>query len=426
MSLGIQCFQVDITPPIGTYLCKGYNGQCTGIETPIHLRGSIFSSNNQRYVVVAMDFTMLCGQSHRDICQGIADAAQIPVEQVVVQTVHQHDVPGMDPEIHAVLHPYIPDVHDDTYWQSVLDKTAVAVEQAVQEKPRQVSAIKTASAAVHEYASNRRLHKGDEFKWRGSKCQNVEIKELPTGNIDPLLRQTAFYDENDALILSMSTYASHPQVADRRALISDDAPGFALRRLSKKYPDAMHMYFTGCGANIANGKFASPDSTADIETFGNKLADAMEVCLENGEEKNDLDINWQAETRSFPLRSDTESVEVIEQQLKDDEQRLVARYRLAKRLFIKQQQMNEYPFSVSKMSIGNVHWYFLPAEMFVEYQQHLTEKHPDETVMVAAYGDAFIAYVPTAKDFAVGGYEVGSCWLDENCEEHIHKLFDEF
>ena len=426
MSIAIQTFTVDITPPVGTWLCMGFNGQCSGVETPIHLRGTIVTNGQIKYVLAAMDFALLCGASHRDVRACMADALAIPIDQVMVQTVHQHDVPGIDREVHAVLAEYGEHIHDSAFWQRVLKDIAAACKRASHAEAQAVAYLKVGAATVRDYASNRRLEKDGSFVWRGSKHQNEEVQALPTGNIDSQLRQTAFYNNADELLLTLSTYASHPQVADRRGLISDDAPGYALRCMEKQWPHAMHMYFTGCGANIANGKFASADSTADISVFGQRLADAMIDCAHHAERIQATEVCLQTETCSLPLSEDAVSVDELRQKLNDDKSSLFNRYMLAKRIYIQEQLGLSYPFTVSRLSFGSVHWYFLPAEMFLEYQQHLHAKHADESVMVAAYGDAFLAYIPTAADFSVGGYEVDFCYLTSDCEQRIHALLDAF
>ena len=54
------------------------------------------------------------------------------------------------------------------------------------------------------------------------------------------------------LLASVSYYATHPQSAYGRGLISADSIGEALRLTRKRFPAAQHLYFTGCAANITS------------------------------------------------------------------------------------------------------------------------------------------------------------------------------
>ena len=425
MNVSIQTFQVDITPPLGAYLCLGLNAQCTGIESAIYLRGAILSEQDRSYVLVAADLSLLCGRSHYELRSCIAEVLSIAVEQVIVQTVHQHDVPGVDEDVHAVLSGVGLHMHDANYLQRVLEETAAASLRAYQERGRVVSTMRIGEAAVQDYASNRRIYHDGVLQTRFSKCQDPELKALPLGNIDPLLRQTAFYDDEDNLILTLNTYATHPQVADRRGLISGDAPGYALQRLQEEFPDAQHMYFTGCAANITNGKFAGPNSTDDIQRFGDKLFAAMCSSLEQAKPVALDTVQFVSSQCMLPLREGRASDQELREQLQNEEGSVLSRYLAAKRIYMQDNDLRSYPFSVSRLSLGIVHWYFLPAEMFLEYQQYISHLHGDESVLVAAYGDAFLAYVPTAEAFEHGGYEITFSYVERDCEQRIRQLLDD-
>ena len=47
----------------------------------------------------------------------------------------------------------------------------------------------------------------------------------------------------------------------------------------------------------------------------------------------------------------------------------------------------------------------LPGEPFIEFQLAAQKMRPDETVLVAGYGDDGPGYLPTAKAYMEGGYE---------------------
>ena len=49
----------------------------------------------------------------------------------------------------------------------------------------------------------------------------------------------------------------------------------------------------------------------------------------------------------------------------------------------------------------------MPAELFIEYQLAAQRMRPDDTVLMAAYGDYGAGYIGTEISYTQGGYETG-------------------
>ena len=71
----LRTFAVDVTPPLGDYLCGGLHGRSVGVESPLWLRGLIFDAPGLRCVVASIEFCYLVGRSHERLLAAIADAA---------------------------------------------------------------------------------------------------------------------------------------------------------------------------------------------------------------------------------------------------------------------------------------------------------------------------------------------------------------
>lgn len=420
----LYTFKIDVTPPKGGYLCGGmHEGLSTDIESPIYLRGIVIQQGHLPVVIAALDYTWLVAKSHQRMVRVLADAANTMDGNVILQTVHQHDVPLMDEWTQDLVAKYGERYYDKDYWEATLSKTGSILKEVLQGEGEKVEQVSMSHGIVEKYASNRRIQTENGMVWRGSKCTSKEMHELDLGNIDPKLRQVVFYGSSGKLLASLNFYTTHPQVADARGLVSSDAPGYALDRLSEAYPDALHMYFNGCGADIANGKFAGEDKKADIKIFGERLYKAMESAYQSQSPKAIPEIYLENCSFDLELQEVEESVEELEKVISDTSERNAIRLRKGRKLLLLERGIKRYPFKFSRLQIGNFRLFFLPAEMFLAYQDYIHSHNEGYECAVAAYGDSFLGYVPLDQDFADGGYEVtaGWCFVKKGAESEIKK-----
>jgi len=64
------------------------------------------------------------------------------------------------------------------------------------------------------------------------------------------------------------------------------------------------------------------------------------------------------------------------------------------------------PLVLSRLRLNALSILHLPGEMFVAYQLRARAQRADAPVLVAAYGDDGLWYVPTREEYPAGGYEV--------------------
>ena len=77
-------------------------------------------------------------------------------------------------------------------------------------------------------------------------------------------------------------------------------------------------------------------------------------------------------------------------------------------------------YHLSLLRAGRVRMLFLPGEPFVEYQLYAQSLIPDEFLAVAGNCSDNFLYLPLAKHFAEGGYEVDSfCWCGTEFESRF-------
>lgn len=425
MSFLIKTFEVDITPTNNQFPLLASPGQ-TSIETPIYLRGFILSSGSSKWLVSTIELCVIAGSYYSELLEAISLGADVPQSHCTLHASHQHDVPFFDEMFHGTMQKYGKPMFAQKDWEELLEKIKKEIKKCSQKEGKRVSQVSFDKSEVVEYASDRRIYQDGKMNWRSTKCQKPELKALPLGEIDPHLYQTILWGENKKPIITLNFYASHPQVADGRGLLSSDAPGFALKKMRELLPMADHLYFDGCGADIGNGKFAGPSKDADIPIFGTKLFNAMQYAFEKSAPEPLTDVNWKNHLFDMPIKKSNDNLDELVVQIKDaDFINNPRKLSIARNIGLIERKKSTYPFRISVLKLNKNQIIFFPAEMFLTYQKYCLEKFSGKTC-VAAYGDGFLGYVPEDSDFALGGYEIEGAFqlLSPGCEKLIKSEID--
>jgi len=408
----VTTFKVEVTPPVGGYLCGGFHEQSVGVETPLYLRGAVVSANGTRYVLACVDYCYLVGRSQRRLIEAVAAGANVPAGRVSLHSNHVHDAPLIDEEAHERIERFAGvRVHDEGYFSGVLKRTKEAVETALKTPAREVGGIAFASHAVSRFASTRRVLEADgTCKVRFSICRDAAIRDRPEGLIDPMLDQVVFYDTKQSPMVCMNFYASHPQVSDGRRMISADTIGVALDLFEKSHPDVFPIYFSGCAGDITAGKFTTLDRHRNRLVFGVRLYDAMQEALAKARPGPVGAVRWDDRVFNVPL-SQIEQGEEHFQAILRGEGPVGVKYNAATKLQRLEEKLTSCPYRISLARFGEIGILLLPAEMMVEYQLY-AKSHFRGRLAVAAYGDGFLKYIATDEAFDQGGYEVEPAWTE--------------
>lgn len=396
-------FKVNITPPVGA--CVGFGHKAESIRDPLFARGIILDDEISRIAIVSLDYCVLVHSAYEELRSALARAVGTIPDQVVIHCIHQHDAPLVDFEAAKYLH-----VADDyCWWQEVVANCSRAAGKAANNLHR-VAIVGTASYLVNGYASNRRVVMPDgTLVTRYSRCADEKIRNAPVGNIDPFLRTVAFGAEDGEILASMSFYATHPQVANTNDKFSADAPGETMRLLGDN--NGMNVFFTGCGGNVTAGKYSSLDTEANLVVFGKKLADAIENNINNLDWQFVDNIGWQSNSFEFPRRK-LDRKQLLEKMQENPNDASSA-------ALLGVMDFKTFQYTLYKLKLGDITMFFLPSELFVEYQLYINSLYPDDFVAVAANCRDDFFYCPLASDFKHSeGYETNNfCYTSEEFEE---------
>jgi hypothetical protein len=373
----VATFRCDITPPMGQPLAGG--DAIKIVEQPLLAKGIVLDVPEGRYVLCALDWCLLFGDSYRSLQGKIATAAGVDPSHVAVQCVHQHTAPavGMSEETQGpkpVSNPAIPKF-DPKAFDAIADRIAASVKESLG-RFEPFDRIGSGQAKVDRVASCRRVWDAQgKACTRWSHCKDLAVRNLPEGTIDPYLK-TITLARGDKPLVRLHYYATHPQTRYRDNRVSSDMVGDAREALEKK-EGAFQIYFNGCGGDITLGKYNDATDQNRKELAGRLLA-GMEAAVAATKLTPVQPVRWRTYALDLPWKPEPNAP-------KD-----------AKK---------HQPIELTSLEIGDIRIVHLPGEPMLCFQQFAQGLKPAAFTAVAGYGDGEPGYLCPEKAFAEGGYE---------------------
>jgi hypothetical protein len=402
----LATFAADVTPPEGHPLCGGWIEPARAVDDPLKALGIVLLGMGQPVVLCVVDWCGIRNDAHLQWRKALADAAHTTVDHVEVHTVHPHNAPFVDTEAQKLIeaNPGAPSNVDLKFHAKAVQDTAEALKASLA-KTSEFTHIGIGAAKVEQVASNRRVLGPDgKVKFtRTSATKNAEARAAPEGLIDPWLRTLSFWDGPKPLA-ALHYYATHPMSYYGDGRVSADFCGLARQKLQDEELKVFQVYFTGCAGNVTAGKY-NDGAKVNRPILRDRMYAAMKESFKSTKRMKTDGWDWRVEPVKLLPRKEAsfgeeESRKVLEDPKATAAKRGNAAFQIAwlKRL--------ERPIDVTCLDFGGkVFVLHLPGEPFIEYQLAAQKMRPDETVLVAGYGDDGPGYLPTAPAYLEGGYE---------------------
>lgn len=401
--LRISTFDVDATPPVGSYLT--YDVMTHTWDMGLRAKGIVISGAGHPIVLCSVDWIGIANEGQDEFKRVLAQAAGTIPDRVVVHTVHQHDAPTCDFSSEKLLKSknLDPINFEGSFAREVIRRLDSAVRVSLTtSKP--VTHVGLGEATVYKVASNRRIidATGKVVASRTSSTIDSAIRALPEGLIDPDVSLISFWNNGRPLAV-LSYYAVHPQSYYRTGNANPDFPGIARFLRQMAVPEALHVHFNGAGGDITAGKY-NDGSKENRRILAERLADGMQRAWEGTKLQpvSSEDITWAIVPVAF-----TPSVyaEKLEEELESQTAVYLANnvYKLAWAKRLKEGKR----INISCLGVGSARVLHLPGEPFLAYQLAAKAMRKDLFVAVAGYGDYATGYIGMAKTYEEGGYEAG-------------------
>lgn len=402
-SLKISTFDVDATPPTGTWLT--YDSLIGTWDLGLRAKGIVLTGAGSPIVLCSIDWIGIANEGHDEFRNSLAIAAGTTIDRVAVHTVHQHDAPTCDfgAEEFLLKNGMNPIGFESRFQREVIKRLSASVKNSLLgAKP--VTHVGYGAAEVDKVASNRRIlgPDGKVLYTRTSATKDSIIRNAPEGLIDPVVSLISFWNKETPLAV-LSYYAVHPQSYYRTGIANPDIPGIARFLRQLVVPEALHLHFNGAGGNITAGKY-NDGSHQNRFLLAQRLADGMQKAWQSTVKKeiSAKDVSWAVERVSLPPKKELARLPEI---LKKETIPFRAN-NVSKIGWFGRQQAGK-KIDISCLSVLNTRIVHLPGEPFIEFQLAAKAFRPDLFVAVAGYGDYGPGYIGTAISYSQGGYETG-------------------
>jgi hypothetical protein len=394
--------KVVITPDRPMWL-SGYSSRDKPAEGKIHdlwaKALALEDASGKRCVLVTMDLVGIPREVSIAVCDEIEKKHGLPREAVMLNVSHTHSGPVVGSNLRAM---YFLDAEQekrvDEYTKALQAKLVAVAEEAVARlKPARVE-WGNGHATV---AVNRRNNKeADVPKLR-------ELGQLK-GPVDHDVPVLAVRDLEGHLKAVAFGYACHATVLPFYQWCGD-YPGFAQLALEKTHPDAVALFWAGCGGD------QNPlprRSVALAEDYGKRLADAVEAVVAGPMTrlKDGLAASYAEVSLAF---ADLPSREQLVRDTTAKDRYVAERARrLLQRIDKEGSLSGTYPYPVQIWQFGDgLTWVALGGEVVVDYSLRLKRELGRGNTWVAGYSNDVMAYIPSLRVLKEGGYEGGGAMV---------------
>jgi neutral ceramidase len=383
--------RIEITPRSPIWM-SGYasrNHPSTAVRQPLWARAlALDDGGRTRTVIVATDLIGLPAE----VADQVADRAKrqfgIDRAHLLLNSSHTHTGPVVWPGLAAMF--TLPAGEEEKlreYAARLTDDLVTAIGKAIADlAPAQLSY----GFGEAGFAMNR----------REPTASGIKLGVNPSGPTDhqvPVIRIAAPDGHVRAILFA---YACHNTTLNGDFYeITGDYTGFAEARLEADYPGATALFIALCGGD----QNPNPRGTVDLaESHGTELAAEVRRVLSG--ELRPLGGPVRAAYIVTTLAFAPQSRAVYEAELANPKASPAARRRAQRML---EQPVSETAYPVQAIRLGkSLTLLALGGEVVVDYALRARRDYPAEPLIVAAYSNSVMCYIPSERMLAEGGYEV--------------------
>jgi len=382
--------KAKITPEAGLWMA-GYAARDHGAEGTMHdlwIKALALSdADGKKAVLVSLDLLGLPGAMYENVCSKIKERCGLDRADVMFCCSHTHSGPVLS---EALLDIYPLDDQQiariEKYSAELESKLVDTVAKALEKMEPVELAVGSSSTT---FGANRR---GLRTGATGA-----------TAPVDKFVPVVAVRSEQGDLRAVVFGYACHATTLSDYEW-NGDYPGFTQLAVEERFPGAQVMFVAGCGAD----QNPNPRRTVELcRQHGLALADAVCQALEEPMEPISPELATVIELIDLPF-GEQPTDEYLEKTAQGSDYAARWARRLLKQKQAGQPFVKSYPaYPVQVWQLGDFRLIALGGEVVVDYVLKLREQLGPNT-WVAGYSNDVMAYIPSARVRAEGGYEAGA------------------
>jgi hypothetical protein len=354
-----------------------------------------------RVAIVTLDLVAIGRDLADPICAQLESKYALSRANVALCCSHTHSGPAVGHSLRSLHYDQIDDHQRqliDGYAEHLQQTMVALVGRAIEAlAPSQLSW----GQGTATFAVNRRNNKEPDVP-------QLRATGQLGGPIDhdvPVLKIT---DTAGKLTAVLFGYACHATVLDGYDW-SSDYPGFAQSELEERHPGCTALFFAGCGADQNPLPRRKPELA---KQYGHDLAMAVDAALLT--KFAPITGTLEVGRAEVPLElAKVPTKEEIEQDAQSTDRFVAARAKLyLQRLAAGESIPATYPYPIQVWRLGSeVVWIALGGEVVVDYALRLKQQFGVPTTWVAGYSNDVMAYIPSRRVLAEGGYEGGGAMV---------------
>lgn len=394
--------KANITPPSGMWM-SGYASRDHAAEGKLHDLWAkalvLEDAQGNRGAIVTLDLVGIDRQLSEKVCQLLADKHGLTRDQVALCTSHTHTGPVVGGNLAAMY-------FLDSSQQQIVDDYAAKLPELISDAVG--SALESLAPAQlttgigrATFAVNRRNNSENDVP-------RLREEGKLVGPFDHDVPVLAVRDEAGELKAILFGYACHSTTLSFYQW-SGDYPGFAQIELEAAHPDAVALFWAGCGAD----QNPLPRRTVELaEQYGGRLAKAVDAVLESDMQPVAAELETSHALIDLPFDRLPSRAELERQAGSDN------RYEASRAKILLEQidggtpLSQTYPYPVQVWQFGErLLWITLGGEVVVDYALRLKTELGEQTTWIAGYSNDVMAYIPSRRVLTEGGYEGGGAMV---------------
>jgi len=398
--------EVVITPDALMWM-SGYGGRdhrAEGKLHDLHAKALVIEQNDaEPLVLVTLDLVGIDRETSAEVCRRLEAKHGLKRHQVAICTSHTHCGPVAGT---TLLTMYFFGDEDRKlvadYTQELIAKIVDCVDRAMADRG---PARLTWGNGTCDFAVNRRENKEAEVVQLRNDGRALKG---PSDHDVPVL---AVHGDDGKLKAVTFGYACHATTLSFYQWCAD-YPGFAYYELQRRHPGAIAMFWAGCGAD----QNPLPRRTVELaEQYGKRLADAVDAVLSGGAMRpivgkatatyDELEL----QLAHAPDRAELETTVAKGNRYEQARAKmLLGKLSTDGKI---DDRYRHYPVQVWKLGDAGPRWAFLGGEVVVDYALRLKHELGPDRTWVAGYANDVMAYMPSRRVLAEGGYEGASSMI---------------
>lgn len=352
-----------------------------------------------RTVLVTMDLVGIPRELSLAVRGAIQAKHGLEASQVMLAVSHTHCGPVVGGNLLSMY--FLDEAQSrlvENYAEALKTKLAAVVDEAVE---RLAPATLAWGSGQATFAVNRRENKEADVP-------KLRDEGRLAGPVDYDVPVLAVRDGERRLVATVFGYACHATVLDFYQW-SGDYPGFAQAALEAAHPGMTALFWAGCGADQNPLPRRDPPLARQ---YGERLAEAVERVLAGTMRPIMGTLRTSYAEIDLPFATLPTREELTSQASSGNKYEAERARRLIANIDAGRPLSATYPYPVQVWHLGaEVVLVALGGEVVVDYALRLKAGLGGERVWVAGYTNDVMAYIPSRRVLAEGGYEGGGAMV---------------